>query len=230
MTEKSYPTCAACPYEQSERFCRNGKGKAPANCPSLRLRDLVKACEEKTQASDNLEFAHQASLQEAECYIDRDRGYATIRAAKPRIVEIVEFARRMGYKRLGLAFCMGLRKEAAVVNEILTTNGFEVVSVACKAGAEPKSILGVAQCEQVDTTAARETMCNPIFQAEVLNASETEFNILLGLCVGHDSHFFKYAKALCTVLAVKDRVLGHNPLAAVYQYDAYYRFLKKPLP
>lgn len=71
-----------------------------------------------------------------------------------------------------------------------------------------------------------ETMCNPLLQAELLNRAETEFNVLLGLCVGHDSLFLKAAKAPCTVLAVKDRVTGHNPLAAVYTLDSYYRALK----
>jgi uncharacterized metal-binding protein len=69
-------------------------------------------------------------------------------------------------------------------------------------------------------------MCNPILQASILNREQTDFNILLGLCVGHDALFFKYAKAPCTVLAVKDRVFGHNPLAAIYNIDSYYRYLK----
>ena len=50
----------------------------------------------------------------------------------------------------------------------------------------------------------------------------------LGLCVGHDSLFFRYSAAPCTVLAVKDRLLGHNPLAAVYNLDSYHRALKVP--
>lgn len=45
---------------------------------------------------------------------------------------------------------------------------------------------------------------------------------MLGLCVGHDTLFMKYAKAPMTVLAVKDRVTGHNPLAAVYLAQGYY--------
>lgn len=65
-------------------------------------------------------------------------------------------------------------------------------------------------------------MCNPIAQAKILNAAGTDFNILLGLCVGHDSLFIKYSQAMVTVFAVKDRVLGHNPLAAVYNYESYY--------
>ena len=35
----------------------------------------------------------------------------------------------------------------------------------------------------------------------------------------------QYAEAPCTVLAVKDRLLGHNPLAAIYNIDHYYRCL-----
>jgi len=70
-----------------------------------------------------------------------------------------------------------------------------------------------------------ESMCNPIAQAYVMNEEKTEFNIVMGLCVGHDSLFLKYADAPCTVLAAKDRLLGHNPLAAVYTIDTYYRSL-----
>ena len=70
-------------------------------------------------------------------------------------------------------------------------------------------------------------MCNPIFQAKVLNQQKVDFNILLGLCVGHDSIFFKYVEAPTTVLAVKDRVTGHNPLAAIYLSDFYYQKIKQ---
>jgi uncharacterized metal-binding protein len=62
----------------------------------------------------------------------------------------------------------------------------------------------------------------------LLNDEKVDFNILLGLCVGHDSLFFKYTKVPTTVLAVKDRVTGHNPLAAVYQADSYYRKVRCP--
>ncbi len=60
----------------------------------------------------------------------------------------------------------------------------------------------------------------------ILNEAKTDFNILLGQCVGHDSLFIKYGEAPCTVLVVKDRLLGHNPLAAVYCAESYYRGLK----
>jgi len=59
-------------------------------------------------------------------------------------------------------------------------------------------------------------MCNPIAQAQILNEQLTDFNIVVGLCVGHDSLFFKHSEAPVTVLVAKDRVLGHNPAAALY--------------
>ena len=59
-------------------------------------------------------------------------------------------------------------------------------------------------------------MCNPAAQAMLLNKAKTDLNILVGLCVGHDTLFIKNSEAPITILAVKDRVTGHNPLAAIY--------------
>ncbi len=59
-------------------------------------------------------------------------------------------------------------------------------------------------------------MCNSVTQAKLLNKAKTDLNVLVGLCVGHDSLFIKFSKAPVTVLAAKDRVLAHNPLAALY--------------
>jgi uncharacterized metal-binding protein len=132
----------------------------------------------------------------------------------------------MSYARLGIAFCIGLAKEAAVVGEILKKQGFEVVSAVCKVGSVPKEEIGVLETEKI-YIGQYESMCNPILQAMIVNNAKTDFNLLLGLCVGHDSLFFKYAKAPTTVLAVKDRVTGHNPLAAIYLSDNYYSWLSK---
>ena len=133
---------------------------------------------------------------------------------KTRIVAICEFAKKMGYKRLGIAFCIGFTKGVRTLEEILKIHGFEVVSVLCKAGRTSKEKIGIKDEEKIHQ-ATDEAMCNPIYQAKLLNHEEIEFNILLGLCVGHDSLFFKYAQAPTTVLAVKDRVTGHNPLVAI---------------
>lgn len=223
------PGCAQCPYSWSERLCKKEKGKAPANCPTLHHRHLTDQALTDLKDEKNYSLARQASIQECQGYAERSKGYAKVRPAKPRIEETIEFAKKMEFTRLGLVFCVGLRQEAAIVQEILETNGFEVVSVICKAGRISKKELDLGSEYQIDIEAQDETMCNPILQAAVVNHYQVEFNILFGLCVGHDTLFIKHAKGLCTVLAVKDRLLGHNPLAAIYGYDGYYRYLKNKL-
>lgn len=228
MAEK-YPTCASCHVELSGRACIGAGGKGPENCPTLTERDAVKRASKVLDENPKLlEFAYQASAQEAEGYGDRDKGYALARPIKPRIVETIEFCKRMDYARIGLVFCAGLLREAAVVQEIFETNGFEVVSAVCKSGRVNKETIGIGRDRQIDP-GKFESMCNPVLQAMLLNEHQTEFNVVMGLCVGHDSLFMKHAEAMCTVLAVKDRLLGHNPLAPIYQYDSYYRYLKAPL-
>jgi uncharacterized metal-binding protein len=105
----------------------------------------------------------------------------------------------------------------------------ETVSVICKVGRVDKSELGLDRSQQIDMLAEKEAMCNPILQAFLLNHFQTGLNVLMGLCVGHDSLVMHHSQAMCTVLAVKDRLLGHAPLTAVYTYDSYYRCLKEPL-
>lgn len=220
------PNCAQCPFKAPDRLCKAEEGKYPQACPTMNMPELIeKSIQEYNETNGNCHFARQAAIQESSGYINGELGYERVRAAKSRIEEIIEFAQRMEYHTLGLAFCLGLRKEAKTVGEIFSSKGFEVVSAICKVGRTPKQTIGVALADQVDTSGP-ETMCNPILQAMILNQQQAELNILLGLCVGHDSLFFKYAEAPTTVLAVKDRLLGHNPLASVYTIDSYYRALK----
>ena len=73
-------------------------------------------------------------------------------------------------------------------------------------------------------------MCNPIDQAELLNDAGTQLNLIVGLCVGHDSLFIKYSRALCTSVITKDRILAHNPAAALYQTGCYYSRLMEYQP
>lgn len=138
-----------------------------------------------------------------------------------RVEEIIEFAKRMEFKKLGIATCVGLINESRILAKILRKNGFEVFGVTCKAGAVDKTVVGIKEsCKKVG-----KNMCNPIHQAKRLNAEHTELNIVMGLCVGHDSLFYKYSDALVTTLVTKDRVLGHNPAAALYTANSYYRRL-----
>ena len=66
-------------------------------------------------------------------------------------------------------------------------------------------------------------MCNPILQARLLNEAHTDLNVVIGLCVGHDSLFYRYSEAYVTTLITKDRVTGNNPAASLYTAQSYYR-------
>lgn len=225
MTSKTdAPNCARCSFKAAERICRTEDGKHPPDCPTVAQAGLTRSVLEEYQREDIHTFARNAALQEKDGYADRERGYERVRPAKPRLEEILEFIGRTGYRKIGLAFCMGLRKEAAAVERLFSSKGLEMVSAICKVGRVPKEHLGLAEDQRI-AVGQFESMCNPILQAELLNRAGTEFNVLLGLCVGHDSLFFKYGEAPCTVLAVKDRVTGHNPLAPLYTLDSYYRAL-----
>ncbi|MFC1857835.1 DUF1847 domain-containing protein [Thermodesulfobacteriota bacterium] len=224
MTTDS-PTCAQCMIKIPVRRCMREDGKAPSNCPTECKPEVLAKTLKEYERPEIQEFARQASIQEGEGYGDKGLEGRPVRPIKPRIVETIEFAKRMGYERLGFVFCIGLQREAQAVEKILASKDFQVISVACKVGCAPKETIGV-QDDQKIRPGSFESMCNPIMQANVLNEARTELNVLLGLCVGHDSLVLKYSDALCTVLAAKDRLLGHNPLAAIYNLESYYRYLK----
>ncbi len=227
MDEK--PQCAKCP----EIFCYPAIAadqepsfeKAPSFCPTKLKKDLIEKTLQEYDREDIREFARLASVQEFECYELTPDG---IRTKIPRIEETIQFARKNSFRKLGLAFCAGLMNEARMVTDILERKGFEIVSVCCKAGAIPKERIGIKPEEKIAGPGLYESMCSPISQAEVLNSEEVDFAILLGLCVGHDSLFIRYCRVPMTVLAVKDRVTGHNPLAALYlSRSPYYGRLRR---
>jgi uncharacterized metal-binding protein len=223
---RNEPECAACVVSSEKRACMNVGGRGTKNCPTLGRKADVEKAKKEYRKEDVAEFARKASIQEGECYAGREKKPYVMHPVKPRMLEICEFAAKMGYTKLGLAFCGGLAKEAAVVDEILRDHGFETVSVVCKAGAVPKEEIGVQDEEKI-FIGGHESMCNPILQAMLLNDAGAQFNIVLGLCVGHDSLFFRYAEAPTTVLAVKDRVSGHNPLACIYTTGTYGAWVRK---
>ncbi len=140
-----------------------------------------------------------------------------------RVQETVEFMKRMGYHKIGIATCVGLIQETRELTKILRSHGFEVYGIGCKAGAVAKTEFGIdVDCQKIGNNS-----CNPILQAKLLNAEGTDFNIVMGLCVGHDSMFYKYSDALVTTLVTKDRVTGHNAVAPLHLANGYYAKLKE---
>ena len=136
-----------------------------------------------------------------------------------RVQEIMEFARKIGARKIGIANCIGLIREARIVAKILRANGFEPYAVVCKVEGRAKSSVGIPEkCEEIGPA-----MCNPVLQARLLNKAGTDLNVVIGLCVGHDSLFYRYSDAYVTTLVTKDRVTGNNPAAALYTAESYYK-------
>lgn len=206
------PACAYCP--PTVRACRTGESeeRGPGFCPT-RLDPEIQAHARALYDDDDAEtrkISLEAARVEAEGY-----------CKWTRVEEIVQFAKRMGYRKIGIANCISFVDHAYVLSGILESHGFEVVSAACKTGNIPKEEVGLADHEKI-RPGQFEALCNPACQAELLNAHGCELNVVMGLCIGHDSLFFRYAKGLTTVLVAKDRVLGHNPVAALQLADSYY--------
>ncbi|WP_406659902.1 DUF1847 domain-containing protein [Methanolobus sp. ZRKC3] len=134
---------------------------------------------------------------------------------KTRLEELILYSREMGYERIGIAFCVGLEKEAEIIHRILDKY-FDVYSVCCKVCGIEKGEYGLEKLNPCEF----DPTCNPIGQAMMLDKKNTQLNIIIGLCMGHDILFTQKSKAPVTTLIVKDRVLGHNPAAAIY--SGYY--------
>ncbi len=130
-----------------------------------------------------------------------------------RLEETAEFARKMGYQKLGMAFCIGLNAEARYIAKFYRQQGFEFYSVCCKTCSIAKKELDL---QQVKPELSHEAMCNPKMQAVFLAEQGTELYISCGLCVGHDTIFNSNCPGPVTTLVVKDRLLAHNPLGAIY--------------
>ena len=210
------PACAYCPA--TVRACRQGEAdsRGPGFCPSK--------VDPPTQAHAHALYDDPETRQVSYvAAVVESAGYCKW----TRVEEVVEFAKRMGYRKIGIANCISFVDQAYVMSGILESHGFEVVSVACKNGSIPKEEIGIGEDEKI-RPGTFEALCNPVAQAELLNAHGCEFNVVMGLCIGHDSLFFKYAKGLSTVLVAKDRVLGHNPVAALHLAETYYSRLWGP--
>jgi uncharacterized metal-binding protein len=134
-----------------------------------------------------------------------------------RIEELALYASKMGLKKIGIAFCVGLSSEAWVVADVLSTKGLEVHSVCCKVCGIDKGEMGVVKMHGEGA----EAICNPVGQALCLEKCRTELNVIVGLCIGHDILFTSRSHAPVSTLIVKDRVLSHNPAGAIY--SSYYK-------
>lgn len=136
----------------------------------------------------------KAILKVAEDSIDR---------SVDRVTEIINYCNEANIKKIGIANCIAVTKEADWVEDKLKESGFEVSKVNCRLGKIPFSDL---------IPDYKGTSCNPAGQATYLAENKTELNIMMGLCLGHDMIFNAKSEAPVTPLVVKDRKLKHKTI------------------
>jgi uncharacterized metal-binding protein len=122
-----------------------------------------------------------------------------------RVEEIIEFARKMNYKSLGLAYCFGMEKYAVSLEIVLKKHGFKVAAVSCSVG-------GLKQSEVNSSSCIHKVSCNPLGQARQLNAENVDLTLIIGICVGHEILLNRNLNMDFTTLVVKDRKHNHAPL------------------
>ena len=197
----------------------DGAGKlCPPFCPALSLSEEEIAAAAEAYRLDPMDEA----IAQAACEVEEE-----FCGRMTRVEETMEFARRIGAKKIGIASCVGLLSESNTLARILRVNGFEVYGVCCKVGSLSKLETGLSP-EQLAKFRNGPIMCNPIGQALLLNRAGTQLNILMGLCVGHDTLFYHFCEGYCTTLVTKDRILAHNPAGALYETGSFYRRLLPP--
>lgn len=186
--------------------CADGSGSYPAFCATALLGQDVRdeICEQYRSGLEN-DVMKAAAVASARAFED----------VLCRVEETLLFAEEMGAHVLGVAVCSGLMREGRMFARIARHRGFQVHGIACKVGAIRRSEFDAVEscCEYGSVS------CNPLLQARLLNDAQTDLNVVIGLCVGHDSLFYGASEALCTTLVVKDRALANNPAAALAAAD-----------
>lgn len=198
----------------------------PSTCPGGQFgQQISDAFEAYRGDSEDAKIAYVAARVEGMCY-QPVPGSDAVNARWTRVEDTIAFAKLMGYKKIGIVTCIGLLDETRRLCDILTAQGFTPYSVCCKAGSIDKLELGLKEEEKI-RPGSFEPACNPIAQAEICNSLETDMNMIVGLCVGHDMLVNRYSKAPVTTIVVKDRVTGHNPVAVLYGQNFYFKRLQK---
>jgi uncharacterized metal-binding protein len=124
---------------------------------------------------------------------------ASSHVKRTKLEEITIYAKRLGYRRIGIAFCIEYEREARLVYDILSRY-FEVFSICCKVCGLDKAELGIHESDDSEF----EVACNPIGQAILLNGDFTDLNILIGLKTGYDIIFAKYSAVPSMTLPLQE--------------------------
>jgi uncharacterized metal-binding protein len=172
--------------------CKN-PGEKSVQCALCRIKECVKG-KNCSVIKSGLEYkGDDLKAIQISAWLESDPVIRT------KLEKIVIYAKRLGYTKIGVAFCIEYEREARLVYDILSRY-FEVFSVCCKVGSFEKSSLGIKKSEDMEF----EAVCNPIGQALLLNDDLTSLNIMLGLKTGYDILFAKYSEAPSITLPIQE--------------------------
>jgi uncharacterized metal-binding protein len=127
------------------------------------------------------------------------------------VEELLVFSKARGFKRIGIAFCVSLPKEAQRLGRMIRNAGMESEMVCCRVGAIDYAEVGLEKAHPEKFAAT----CNPVAQARLLNERKVDLVVQIGLCIGHDLILQRECDAPVTTLVVKDRALDHHTIRAL---------------
>ena len=109
---KIQPTCVDCGTQN----CKFKVRTYPEFCPTTNLKE-----EDLQWALERYEEGRNHDIMVASAEVEYE-GYCQW----TRVQEIMEFAKKIGAKKIGIANCIGLINEARIFAKILRANGFEI--------------------------------------------------------------------------------------------------------
>ncbi|GAB6151978.1 DUF1847 domain-containing protein [Desulfosporosinus burensis] len=193
--EEKHPESYGCLTCKTAASFKGVQERMPKTCPTLTHQELT------TDITAYLSDPLQTLMQVAD-----ETPFTPERVLRNRVEELIFYAHKMGYQRIGLAFCVSLLHEAQSLAKLLISEQLEAVPVCCRVGAVDYSEIGLPKAHP-DKFAS---ICNPIAQGNLLNIAKVDLVVQLGLCLGHDIVLQSTCTAPVTTLVVKDRVLDHH--------------------
>jgi Protein of unknown function (DUF1847) len=151
------PECASCAAvwgKSGATHCWSAEPAAappaPGACPTRAHAGTVADTLGAYQGTgEDARIARVAARVEGLCYVRTDGG--AVHARWTRVEDTVAFARLMGWRRIGVATCIGLLDEARRLEQILRAQGLEPVSVCCKVGSPTRRRSGPARSSRPAT-------------------------------------------------------------------------------
>jgi uncharacterized metal-binding protein len=192
--------CSGCATCRTAASFRGDVTKMPPTCPTLTRSEITK------DASPYLDDALHSLMMAAD-----DTPKTADGRLRNRVEELIHFANGRGMKRIGIAFCVTLLREAQQLGRMLKEAGFEPRPVCCRVGAIDYAEIGLPKAHPERFAA----ICNPVAQARLLNDDKVDLVVQVGLCIGHDLVLQDVCDAPVTTLVVKDRVYDHHAIKAL---------------